>query len=327
MKPTLLILDDWEKRIAASPSWNQLKELVDIEFLTEPIHTVSDALLSNVSFLMAIRERTALNEQVFARLPKLKLVLQTGGHAYHIDMEAAKKHGIAIALGRGGKAPLAAVTELTIAMMLGVIHLLPQAQHSISKGRWPLLNGRTLNGRRLGILGMGRYGTRVANIAKNSFNMDVVAWARPGSDIHNPNDVPRMPLDELLQSSDVVSIHLRLSPESTDLLNSQRLQTMKPGSILINTARGAIVNESALINALVHGPLGGAGLDVFTYEPLAPDSRLRSLDNVILTPHIGWTVEEVFEEFAQIASAQLLQYLNNSLSGSELILSAGQSQK
>jgi phosphoglycerate dehydrogenase-like enzyme len=319
MKPLLLVLDDWEKRIAASHCWKQLKELVDIEFLTEPISSVPDSLLSNVSFLMAIRERTALNDQVFARLPKLKLVLQTGGHAYHIDLEAAKKRGIAVALGRGGKAPLASVTELTIAMMLGVMHLLPQAEQSMSKGQWPLLNGRTLSGRRLGIFGMGRYGNLVARIAKNSFNMNVVAWARPGSDNHNTDDIPRLPLDELLLSSDVVSIHLRLSPESTNLLNAQRLQTMKPGSILINTARGAIVNESALIEALIHGPLAGAGLDVFTYEPLAPDSPLRSMNNVILTPHIGWTVEEVFEEFAQIASTQLLQYLNNTLSGPVLL--------
>jgi phosphoglycerate dehydrogenase-like enzyme len=319
MKPLLLILDDWEKRIAASPSWNQLKEMVDIEFLTESINTIPDSLLSNVSFLMAIRERTALNDQVFARLPKLKLVLQTGGHAYHIDLEAAKKRGIAVALGRGGKAPLASVTELTIAMMLGVMHLLPQAQQSMSIGQWPLLNGRTLSERRLGILGMGRYGKLVARIAKNSFNMNVVAWARPGGDNNNSDDIPRISLDDLLRSSDIVSIHLRLSPESINLLNAQRLQSMKPGSILINTARGAIVNESALIDALIHGPLGGAGLDVFTHEPLAPDSQLRSFNNVILTPHIGWTVEEVFEEFAQIASTQLLQYLNKTLPGQVLL--------
>jgi D-3-phosphoglycerate dehydrogenase len=116
----------------------------------------------------------------------------------------------------------------------------------------------------------------------------------------------------------VVSIHLRLSPESTGLLNAKQLQFMKRGSVLINTSRGSIVNEEALVTALTHGPLSGAGLDVFAHEPLAQDSRLRSLNNVILTPHIGWTVEEVFAEFAQIASTQLLQYLNGTLPASEL---------
>jgi D-3-phosphoglycerate dehydrogenase / 2-oxoglutarate reductase len=318
MKPLLLILDDWEGLIAKSPVLEQLKEFADIKFLPEPIDTAPDNELSSVVFLMAIRERTALTAQVFARLPQLKLVLQTGGHAYHIDQQSAQKRGVAIALGRRIKAPLASVPELTMAMMLGVMHLLPQAQLAMRAGEWPLLTGRTLSGRRLGILGLGRHGSRVAHIAKTAFNMEVVAWARPGS-VAKPGDIPGLPLDELLRTSDVVSIHLRLSPESTGLLNAERLQMMKPGSVLINASRGAIVDEEALINALTHGPLGGAGLDVFAHEPLAADSPIRSLNNVLLTPHIGWTVEEVFVEFAEIAATQLLQYLQGNLPVAELL--------
>jgi D-3-phosphoglycerate dehydrogenase len=204
-------------------------------------------------------------------------------------------------------------------MMLGLMHLVPQAQQAMRAGEWPLLTGRTLKGRRLGILGLGRHGNNVAHIAKTAFNMEVVAWHREGGSAAAPGDIPRLPLDELLQTSDVVSIHLRLSPESTGLLDAKKLQAMKPGSILVNTSRGAIVDETALIEALTHGPLGGAGLDVFTNEPLSPDSPLRSLNNVMLTPHIGWTVEEVFAEFAEIACTQLLQYLDGSLAVSELI--------
>ncbi len=319
MKPLLLILDDWEGLIAASPRWDSLKEQVDIKFLAIPIDQVPNAELANVSFLMAMRERTPLTEQVFARLPKLKLVLQTGGHAYHIDQAAAQKRGIAIALGRRIKAPLASVPELTMAMMLGLMHLLPQAQHAMRAGEWPLLTGRTLTGRRLGVLGMGRHGSNVAHIAKTAFNMDVVAWDRQAGSAVKGDDIPRLPLEELLRTSDVVSVHLRLSPESTGLLNAGRLQSMKPGSVLINTSRGAIVDETALIAALTNGPLAGAGLDVFTHEPLSPDSPLRSLNNVMLTPHIGWTVEEVFAEFAEIACTQLLQFLDNKLPASELL--------
>jgi D-3-phosphoglycerate dehydrogenase / 2-oxoglutarate reductase len=319
MRPTLLILDDWEGRIAASACWAKLSGLVQTRFLSSSIDTVPDADLSGVNFLLTIRERTALTEGVFTRLPRLKLVLQTGGHAYHIDQREAQKRGILIALGRRAKAPLLSVPELSIAMMLGVVHLLPQAQQAMRSGQWPLLTGRTLNGRRLGILGMGRHGSRVAYIAKTAFNMEVFAWARPGSAAVGPKDIPRLALDELLQTSDVVSIHLRLSGESTGLLNAERLQIMKPGSVLINTSRGAIVDEASLINALTNGPLAGAGLDVFSHEPLLPDSPLRSLHNVMLTPHIGWTVEEVFDEFAQIACTQLLQYLQGELPGSELL--------
>lgn len=311
-------MDDWEGRIAMSPCWNHLKGLADIKFLHGPIDTASDDDISGTEFLMAIRERTALTEQVFARLPKLKLVLQTGGHAYHIDYPAAQKRGIVVALGRRIKAPLISVPELTIAMMLSAVHLLPQAQQAMRTGEWPLLTGRTLSGRRLGILGMGRHGSNVARIAKTAFNMEVVAWARPGG-VTKSDDIQRLPLDELLQTSDIVSIHLRLSPESTGLLDAERLQTMKTDSVLINTSRGAIVNETALLNALTHGPLAAAGLDVFTHEPLPPDSPLRSLNNVVLTPHIGWTVEEVFEEFAEIACTQLQQYLQGNLPTSELL--------
>jgi D-3-phosphoglycerate dehydrogenase / 2-oxoglutarate reductase len=319
LKPILCILDDWEGLIASCACWKALSEEVDIKFLDSPIDTVPESTISNCSFLMAIRERTALTDQLFSRMPKLKLVLQTGGHAYHIDQEAAEKRGILIALGRRAVAPLLSVPELTMALMLGVMHKLPQAQQGMRTGGWPLLTGRTLNSRRLGILGMGRHGSRVAKIAKNAFNMDVVAWARPGGQQTKDQDIPRLTLDELLFSSDVVSIHLRLSDDSTGLLNAERLQKMKPGSILINTSRGAIINEPALVDALKNGPLAGAGLDVFANEPLAADSPFRSLPNAMLTPHVGWTVEEVFREFAEIASTQLRQFLQGNLPSSEIL--------
>jgi len=319
MKPLLLILDDWEGLIAASPHWEKLKEQVEIKFLDKPILSVPESEITDTVFLMPLRERTALTEQVFAKLPKLKLILQTGGHAYHIDTDAAQKRGITIALGRKVKAPLNSVPELVYAMMLGLIHKVPTAQPAMHKGEWPLVTGRTLAGKRLGILGIGRHGSKVAHIAKAAFNMEVVAWDRPGSKNANTDNIPRISLDELLKTSDIVSIHLRLSPESENLLNGEHLSKMKKGSILINTSRGAIIDETALVHVLKNGPLASAGLDVFAHEPLPADSPLRSLPNVILTPHIGWTVEEVFEEFATIASTQLLDYLQGKLASSELL--------
>jgi phosphoglycerate dehydrogenase-like enzyme len=149
--------------------------------------------------------------------------------------------------------------------------------------------------------------------------MEVVAWNRAEYTYVTNNSFKRLSLDELLETSDIVTIHLRLSNESAGLINKEKFGKMKPGAILINTSRGAIVDENALLEALTKGTLGGAGLDVFTHEPLAKDSPLRKLDNVILTPHIGWTVEEVFEEFAQIACLQLIEYLSGRLAKSELL--------
>ena len=319
MKPLLIILDDWEGRIQASACWNQVKELVEIKFLKEPIQHASDDEIEQVQFLMALRERTTLDEQVFKRMPDLKLVLQTGGHAYHIDTSAAKKQNIVIALGRRAKAPLISVPELTFAFALNLMHKVHQGNKTMHNGQWELFTGRTLSERRLGILGLGRHGSHVAQIASTAFNMEVVAWDRAANTYDTSNGFKRLPLDELLETSDVVSIHLRLSKESTGLMNKERLEKMKAGAILINTSRGAIVDENALVDVLTKGTLAGAGLDVFTQEPLAIDSPLRKLDNVILTPHIGWTVEEVFEEFAQIACMQLIEYLNGTLIKSELL--------
>jgi len=319
MKPLLLILDDWEGRIKASSCWSQIENLVDIKFLNEPVENVSVAEIRQAEFLMAMRERTALNENVFQKMPNLKLVLQTGGHAYHIDTAAAQKRNILIALGRRVKAPLISVPELTFAFMLGLAHKVYQGNQSMQNGEWRLLTGRTLSNRRLGILGLGRHGLRVADIASTAFNMEVVAWNRAGNNYENSAGIKRLPLDELLATSDIVSIHLRLSKESAALINKERLAKMKQDAILINTSRGAIVDENALIEALKGDKLAGAGLDVFTKEPLSVESPLRTLNNVILTPHIGWTVEEVFEEFAQIACTQLIQYLNGTLEKSELL--------
>jgi phosphoglycerate dehydrogenase-like enzyme len=321
MKPLLIILDDREGRIQSSACWNEVEEQVEIKFIKGPIENVDDPEIEQAQFLMALRERTALNEELFRRMPNLKLILQTGGHAYHIDTAAAQKRNIVIALGRRVKTPLVSVPELTFAFALSLMHKVNQGNSTMHDGKWQLLTGRTLSNRRLGILGLGRHGSRVAQIASTAFNMEVVAWDRGINSYETHNDIKRLSLDELLETSDVVSIHLRLSKESVGLLNKERLGKMKAGAILINTSRGAIVDENALAEALTKGTLAGAGLDVYNQEPLPIDSPLRKLDNVILTPHIGWTVEEVFEEFAQIACTQLVEYLKGTLAKSELLLS------
>jgi phosphoglycerate dehydrogenase-like enzyme len=293
-----------------------MRRLADVEVLDRPLADVPDAQLAEVEAILAVRERTRLDAATLDRLPALRLILQSGGHAYHLDAAAARERGIVVTLGRRGQGPRAAVPELTFALMIGALRHLPTAVQSMARGEWPSLTGRTLAGRRLGLLGTGRHGSNVARIAQ-AFGMEVAAWARPGSRGADPS-IPRVPLEELLASSDVVSVHLRLSDEVRGLLGRDRLRAMKPGSVLINTSRGAIIDEAALVDVLRDGPLAAAGLDVFVTEPLPADSPLRSLPNALLTPHIGWTVEEVFDEFAAIAADQLEAYLGGTLEPAEL---------
>ena len=315
--PQVLVLDDLEGRIEAASAMTRMRDVAEVDFARRPIADIPDEELSDVRVVMAVRERTKFDAATFDRLPSLELILQTGGHAYHVDADAARDRGVRVALGRGGTATRASVPELTFALLLGCMRDLPGAQRAMTDGAWPRLTGRTLAGRRLGILGTGRQGTQVARVAE-AFGMEVVAWKRPGSKAGD-DGIERVDLETLLGTADVVSIHLRLADESRGLLGASEFAKLKQGAILVNTARGAIVDEVAMIRALRNGPLTAAGLDVFAEEPLAVDSPLRSMPNVVLTPHIGWTVEEVFDEFAAIATRQLEAYVDGTLSPDELL--------
>jgi phosphoglycerate dehydrogenase-like enzyme len=316
-QPSVLILDDREGLIGRSPGVERMRRIADVRVLEGSLDQLGKEELASVTVLMAVRERTRLNAEALSRLPALELLIQTGGHAYHVDAAYVAERSIPVALGRRAFGPKAAVPELTFALAVAALRHLPAAHQSMVDGEWQPFLGRTLSGRTLGILGFGRHGTNVARIAR-AYGMKVISWERPeGTAVHD--DVERVHLDELLRRSDVVSVHLKLSDESRGLLNAERLAGMKPGSVLINTSRGAIVDEAALVVALQSGPLSAAGLDVFAQEPLPADSPLRTLPNVVLTPHIGWTVEEVLTEFADIAAEQLEQYLAGALDRGELL--------
>jgi phosphoglycerate dehydrogenase-like enzyme len=320
MGPRLLVLDDYEGRITGAPAMARLRDLAEVTVLDRPLADGDLDGLAEVKVLLAVRERTPLDRHLLDRLPQLELVLQTGGHAYHVDQEAATRQGIVVALSRRATMPSASVPELTFGLMLAVLRRIHPLAGQMAAGDWPAAMGGTLAGRTLGILGLGRHGRPVARIAA-AFGMLVLAWDRdPRRDY--PDDEPvaeRLPLDDLLERSDVVSVHLKLSPASTGLLDAGRLARMRPGAILINTARGAIVDEQALVAALVAGRVAGAGLDVFATEPLPADHPLRTIPNVVLTPHIGWKVAEVFAEWAEIAADQLAAWLAGRLPATEVL--------
>ena len=188
-----------------------------------------------------------------------------------------------------------------------------QSDQAMRRGQWPMVLGYVLRGKTLGILGLGKIGTEVAAIAR-AFGMKVVAWGptltpeRAGK-----SDATYTPLDDLLRQADVVSVHLALSDQSKNLLNESRLRLMKPSAYLINTARGAIVDEAALVRILQEQAIAGAGLDVFVEEPLRPNHPLLQLDNVVLTPHLGWPTDSGFEGFAENAVTNILDYMDGKL--------------
>jgi phosphoglycerate dehydrogenase-like enzyme len=320
MRPRLLVLDDYEGRIAGAPAMARLRELAEVTVLDRPLRDGDLEGLAGVRVLVAIRERTRLDDALLERLPELELVLQTGGHAYHVDQEAATRRGIVVALSRRARMASASVPELTFGLMLAVLRRIHPLAAELAAGGWPEAIGGTLAGRTLGVLGLGRHGRPVARIA-TAFGMLVQAWDRdPGRAYADDEWVrQRLPLDDLLERSDVVSVHLKLSPSSTGLLDRDRLARMRPGAILVNTARGAIVDEPALVDALQRGRLAGAGLDVFATEPLPPDHPLRTAPNVVLTPHIGWRVDELFAEWAEIAAEQLAAWLDGRLPAAEVL--------
>ncbi len=315
----LLVLDDYEGILATAPAIDRLRQLSDVTIFHHALTVDNYHELSGYDVLLTLRERTKMDQEFFRSCSDVQLILQTGGHAYHLDANAATKQGIVVALGRGATQPMIVVPELAFGLMLGLVRQIYSLTTEMHNGRWSEAIGGSLAGRTLGILGYGRHGKPVARLAQ-AFNMKVIAWDRTGNAPKaDEYGVERFDLDTLLGMSDIVSIHLRLSDDSRGLLNREKLWKMKRGAILINTARGAIVDEDALADALHEKHLSGAGLDVFEVEPLPSDSPLRTLPNVLLTPHIGWKVNTVLHEFVAIAADQLEAWLDNRLPSAQIL--------
>ena len=197
--------------------------------------------------------------------------------------------------------------------MLDVMRRISQSDQAMRRGEWPLMLGYVLKGKTLGILGLGKIGTEVAAIAR-AFGMKVIAWGPTlTQERAGKSAATFMPLEDVLRSADVVSVHLKLSDDSKNLLNEARLRLMKQSAYLVNTARGAIVDEMALVKILQEKAIAGAALDVFVEEPLPKNHPITQLDNVVLTPHLGWPTDSGFEGFAENAVTNILDYMAGKL--------------
>lgn len=303
------IIDDYHRAFAAAAPVERLRGAAEVAIYEEPFPS-QDALVSalrGVETVIANRERTQFTSGLLARLPDLCLISNTGSHFYHVDVQAATERGILLTNAPGGSSP--SVAELTMALMVCLVRRIPQTDAAMRRGEWPVRVFGSLQGKTLGILGMGKIGTRVAAIARAA-EMDVIAWGPTLSDERaSRSGVRRVDLDDLIRASDFVSIHLPLSDLSRGLVSRPRIALMKPTAYLVNTARAAITDEPAVIEALQAGRIAGAGLDVFIEEPLPADSPLRRLDNVVLSPHAGWTTWDSYTPWIEMTVENVLAYL------------------
>jgi phosphoglycerate dehydrogenase-like enzyme len=299
------ILDDIHDAWASTEGVRRLRAHTEVEIFTGPFGDASR--LEGFEALIANRERTRFTRELLSQLPDLKILVQTGNHAHHVDFEAAGELGVLVARASGGYSIGAA--ELTMGLALAVTRRIAELDASLKQGHWPAPLTPVLHGKTLGIIGLGRVGGHVARLGA-AFGMRILAWS-PRLDDARAREAGAecVDLENLLAASDIVSIHASLTPSSRGLLDARRLALMKPGAYLVNTARGPIVEESALIEALESGRIAGAGLDVFDQEPPGTDHPLRRLPNVVLTPHIGWPTDQGYAQFAWAAADVLLDYL------------------
>jgi phosphoglycerate dehydrogenase-like enzyme len=285
----IAILDDYQNVAVNAADWSILG---DVEIDVHNDHIVDrDALaemLEPCAVICAMRERTPIDRALIERLPNLRLIASTGQRNSAIDVKAAQDHGVVVCSTSGSAT---AAAELTWALLLAAARRLPAEFGAMRGGRWQETVGLDLAGRTLALLGLGAIGGTLARYGK-AFGMEVIAWSENLDDARAAAaGALRVAKDDLFRLGDFVSVHLRLSPRTRGLVDAKALSLMKPQAILVNTSRGPIVAEDALIDALKNRRIGGAALDTFDVEPLPADHPFRLLDNVVATAHVGYVTE------------------------------------
>lgn len=291
------ILDDYQNIALQFADWSPLKGKVDIKVFNEAFASQADAIsaLKDFEIICAMRERTPFPREVIAALPNLKLLITSGMRNAAFDLDALREHGVVVC-GTGGVGN--ATAGLTIGLMLELTrHIGRENAIMHAGGPWQTTMGRDVEGMTLGIVGLGKLGKKVASIAQ-ALGMNVIAWSENlTKDACDAAGVAYATKQELFSTADIVSIHVVLSSRTRGFITREDLSRMKPSAYLVNAARAAIVDEAALLEALQKKKIAGAGLDVFSQEPLPADHPLRKLDNVVLTPHIGYVTDENYRRY------------------------------
>jgi len=301
-----VILDDWERNFLHSPSLAKLKQYFDVEIYHDmPDEEELIKRISQADVIMAVRERTKFTKEILQQMKSIKLIAQTGAGLAHIDMKEATRLNIPVATTPGGTQ---GVVELIFGFMIAYSRNMLVLNEAIKGGHWPQSVGFNLEGKTIGIIGLGKIGLGTAKVAK-AFNMNVLAWGPTLTpERAEEHGVTYTSLESLLKESNFVSVSVRLVPETRHLLNESHFKMMRKDAFFINTARGEVADEQALVKALKENQIGGAGLDVFAHEPLDPDHPLLTLSNVILTPHIGWKTDRVFENFLDVSIDNIISF-------------------
>jgi phosphoglycerate dehydrogenase-like enzyme len=298
--PTVTILDDYQQVALRSADWSPVSARYTVDVISE--HLADEAALTarlhDSEVVVVMRERTPFPERVLAALPALRLLVTTGTGNAAIDLDAARARGITVCdtTGTGSSVP-----ELTIGMIIALTRHFAEEDAAVRAGRWQHTIGPGLGGATLGIIGLGRLGGPVATLAQ-AFGMSVIAWSpHLTQDRADPYGARAVSKRDLFADADVITIHMPLSDASRGIVAAADLALMKPSAYLVNTSRGPLVDEAALIEAVRERRIAGAGLDVYDVEPLPADHPLRSLPNTLLLPHIGYVTTAVYRTwFGQV---------------------------
>ena len=303
----IAVLDDYQYAARRYGDWNSLD--AQVEVFHEPFADVDEVVsqLAEFDVVVAMRERTRFPAEVLRGLKRLKLLVTTGPFNDAIDVPAANAQGVVVC--GTGYPELGSTCELTWALILAAVRNMPAETRSMRQGGWQVGVGTGLEGKTLGLLGLGRLGSRVAKVGQ-AFGMDTIGWSQNlTAEKAAEHGVTAVTKKELFENSDVLSIHVPLSDRSRGLVGAAELAAMKPAALLVNTSRGPIVDEDALIDALLARKIGGAALDVFNLEPLPERHILRRLDNVIATPHIGYVTEGQYKVFYSDAVENIAAFI------------------
>jgi phosphoglycerate dehydrogenase-like enzyme len=308
----IAVLDDWQNVAQSSADWSPLMARADVHFFREPFAGEDAAARSLADFdiVLCTRERTPFPPSLVTRLPRLKMFGLTGARAALIDIAGMIERGITVCYTGGGPS-VQSTAELALALMLAAARRIPQSDEAVRAGRFQLGTeaGFILAGKTMGLLGLGRIGSQMAGYC-NALGMRVLAWSQNLTDERaRAAGATRVPKDDLLAMSDVVSLHLVISERTRGMLGAAELARMKRGAILVNTSRGPLVEEAALIDAVQSGRLFAA-LDVYQREPLPMDHPLIRCANTVLTPHLGYSVVEVYDEYYQHSVENALAFLD-----------------
>jgi phosphoglycerate dehydrogenase-like enzyme len=309
-KYRIAVLDDYQSVALESADWSVLRDRADIavfqDHLADPDAVIERLLPFDVICVM--RERTPLPRNVIERLPNLKLIASTGPVNASIDVAAADDHGVAVVHTGYRSDP---TIEFTWALILASARNIVTESNSVQSGGWQQTVGADLRGKTLGVLGLGRIGSQVARIG-SAFGMNPVAWSQNLTlETAEAAGAALVSKDHLFEQADILTIHLVLSSRTRGLVGAAELGRMKPTARLINTSRGPIVDEQALITVLKNRQLACAAVDVFDIEPLPPSHPFRTMDNVLATPHIGYVSDGLYKTFYQDAVSNIRKWLDS----------------